>query len=61
MAGKGGRVYRNYYKRHMGKNKGGWKQAREVGMAGVVGGKGRKLYLNNTIQKYLIIKKNKDQ
>ena len=41
----------------MDKNKGGWIQGREVGIAGVVegvGGKGRKLYLNNNkIQKYL--------
>ena len=44
----------------MDKNKGMWKQGREVGMAGVVGrgaGKGRELYLNNNkIQKYLIKK-----
>ena len=29
------RVFRNNYKRHMDKTKGGWKQGREVGMAGV--------------------------
>ena len=37
------------YKGHMDDNKGGWKQGREVGRAGVVGrggGEGRKLYLN---------------
>ena len=60
MGGKGGRVFRNIYKGHMDKNKGGWKQGREVRIAGVgVGGKGRKLYLNNNkIQKYLIKKTN---
>ena len=35
--GKGGRVFRNNYKGHMDKTKGGWKQGREVGMAGVGG------------------------
>ena len=29
--------YRNNYKGHVDKNKGGWKPGREVGMAGVVG------------------------
>ena len=37
-------VYRNYYKGHMNKIKGGaWKWEREVGMAGVEGGKCRQL------------------
>ena len=43
------RVFRNNYKGHMDKTKGGWNQGREVGMAGVggaEGGKGRQLYLN---------------
>ena len=36
MRGKGGRVFRNDYKGHMDKTKaGGWKQGREVRMAGV--------------------------
>ena len=35
--GKGRRVFRNNYKEHMDKTKVGWKQEREVGMAGVVG------------------------
>ena len=42
----------------MDKNKSGWKQGTEVGMAGVVGrggAEGRKLYLNK-IQKYLVKK-----
>ena len=50
MGRQGGRVFRNNYKGHMDKNKGEWKQGRDVGMLGwwgVVGGKGRKLYLNN--------------
>ena len=35
---KGRRVCRNYYKGHMGNNKGGeWKQGREVGKTGMVG------------------------
>ena len=33
----GGRVFRNNYKGHMDKTNGGWKQGREVGMAGVGG------------------------
>ena len=33
-----GRVFRNNYKGHMVKTKGGWKQEREVGLAGVSGG-----------------------
>ena len=37
MGGKRGRVFRNNYKGHMDKNKGRWKQGREVGMAGVGG------------------------
>ena len=37
----GRRVFRNYYKGHMDKTKVGWKQAGEVGMAGVgVSGRG---------------------
>ena len=35
MWGKEGRVFRNYYKGYVDKTKGGWKQGREVGMAGV--------------------------
>ena len=45
------KVYRNNYEGHMDNNKGEWKQGKEVGKAGVVakdGGKGRKLYLNNS-------------
>ena len=49
--GKRGRIFRNNYKGHMDKTKWGWKQGREVGIAGVgwgvVGGKCRQLYLNN--------------
>ena len=50
--GKGGRVFRNYYKGHRDKTKEGWNQGREVEMAGVggsggAGGKCRRLYLNN--------------
>ena len=44
MGGKAGRVFRNNYKRHMDKTKGGWNQGKEVGMPGVGGrggGKGR--------------------
>ena len=37
MGGKGERVYRNNYKGHMEKTKGGWNQGREEGMAGVSG------------------------
>ena len=56
MVGKVGMVFRNNYKGHMDNNSGGgWKQGREVGMAGVVergGGKCRQLYLNsNKIKK----------
>ena len=50
MGRKGRRVFRNNYKGHMDKTKRGWKQGREVEMAGiggVVGGKCRQLYLNN--------------
>ena len=39
----GGRVFRNNYKGHMDKTKageGGWKQGREVGLAGVGGESG---------------------
>ena len=32
--GKGGRVFSNNYKGHMGKTQAGWKQGREVGTAG---------------------------
>ena len=45
-----GKVFRNIYKGHMDRAKGGWDQGWEVGMAGVggvVGGKWRQLYLNN--------------
>ena len=35
MGRKGGTVFRNNYKGHMDKTKAGWKQGREVGMAGV--------------------------
>ena len=35
--GKGGKVFRNNYKEHMDKIKGGWNQGREVGMAGMGG------------------------
>ena len=38
--GKRGRVFRNNYKGHMNKTKGGWKQGREVRMAGVGGSGG---------------------
>ena len=44
----------NNYEGHMDNNKGEWKQGKEVGRAGVVakdGGKGRKLYLNNSKKK----------
>ena len=46
MGGKGGRVFRNYYKGHMDKTKVGWKEVREVGMAGV-GGKWWRLNADN--------------
>ena len=36
----GGKVFRNNNKGHMDKTKVGWKQGREVGMAGVVGSGG---------------------
>ena len=39
--GKGGRVFRNYYKGHMDKTKGGWKQGREKCLAGVGGSGGK--------------------
>ena len=39
MGGKEGRVFRNNYRGHMDKTKVGWDQGKEVGMAGVVGGK----------------------
>ena len=48
--GKGGRVFTNMYKGHVDKTKGGQDQGWEVGMAGVgevVGGKWRRLNLNN--------------
>ena len=47
--GKGRRVFRNMYKGHVDKTKGGWKQRREMGMAGVgrvVGDECRRLLLN---------------
>ena len=37
MRGKGRRVFRNNYKGHMDKTKGGWDRRGEVGMAGVGG------------------------
>ena len=37
MGRKGGRVFRNNYKGHMDKIKGGWNQGRKVEMAGVGG------------------------
>ena len=40
MRGKGGMGFRNNYKGHMNKTKGGWKQGREVRMAGVGGSGG---------------------
>ena len=43
MREKGGRVFRNNYKGHMDKTKGGWDQGREVGMAGVGGSGGGKM------------------
>ena len=52
-------VFRNNYKGHMDKIKGGWNQGREVGMAGVggvVGGKCRQQYLNTN---KIIFKNNK--
>ena len=36
----GGGVLRNYYEGHMDKTKRGWKQGREVGLAGVGGSRG---------------------
>ena len=36
----GGRVFRDNYKGHMDKTKGGWKQGREVGLAGIGGSGG---------------------
>ena len=33
------RVFKKSYKGHIDKTKGGWNQGREVGMAGVAGGK----------------------
>ena len=51
MGRKEGRVFRNNYKGHRDKTKGEWNQGREMGMSGVGGGmvgrKGRQLYLNN--------------
>ena len=35
MGGKEERVFRDNYKGHMDKTKGGWNQGREVGLAGV--------------------------
>ena len=40
MWGKEGRVFRNNYEGHMDKTKEGWKQGREVGVAGVGGSGG---------------------
>ena len=46
--GKEGRVFRNNYKGHRDKTKGGWNQGREVGMAGWgVRGNYRQVYFNN--------------
>ena len=51
MGGKGERVFRNNFKTHMDKTKGGVESGEEGGngwgWGGVVGGKGRQLYLNN--------------
>ena len=55
MGGERGRVFRNTYKRHMDKTKGGLDQGREGGWMGLgemVEGKWRQLYLNNN-KKYL--------
>ena len=38
--GRGRRVFRNNYKGHVDKSMRGWKQGREVGMAGVGSGGG---------------------
>ena len=49
MGEKRGRVFRNIYKGHMNKTKGGQDKGWEVGMAGVGGGEGgewRQPYLN---------------
>ena len=65
MGGKGGRVFRNNYKGHMDKTKGGgWKQGRGwgwLGWGGVVVGKCRQLYLNNKriIKRKFMLKKKK--
>ena len=63
MGRKGKRVFRNNYEGLMDKTKGAWIQGREVGIAGVgrgvVGGKGRQLYLNNYKIKKIVIKINK--
>ena len=54
MEGKEERVFRDNYKGHMDKTKGGWNQEREVRMVGVGGEwwgeKCRQLYLNNKIK-----------
>ena len=43
----GRRVFRNYYKEHIDKTKlGGWKQGREVGLAGVGVSGGEKMQTN---------------
>ena len=49
MGGKGGRVFRNNYKGHMDKTKGGGSSGRRWGWRGwgVVEDKCRQLYLNN--------------
>ena len=39
----GRRVFRNYYKGHIDKTKEGWKQGREVGLAGMRGSGGEKM------------------
>ena len=50
--GKGGRIFRNYYKGHIDKTKGGWKQGREVGMAGVEGSGGGSMQTTVLEQQY---------
>ena len=51
MGGKRGRVFRNNYKGHMDKTKGGGIR-RKMGMTGV-GSKCRQLYLNNNKKNFL--------
>ena len=42
IGGMGGGIFRDNNNGHMDKNKGGWKQGREVGRVGVVGRGGGK-------------------